>query len=517
MRRVLLTLSLLAALLACPRPQPDDKPTGPVPPVPRVEPARPTQLAGHPIVEQEDGPWRTRRTQAPDGAATVAEREGIGGLGLAALAEEAPSAVMVADEVSDGFASGAAGMGATGTGRGGGGSAPRAKLAEPSGLASSRRMPPPPPGVPPAEPMPSLPGRARMERVVADSPLKAGSTDDNADFAEFLKFLATWTDRPETAAQHQFLDVRDRRYIEVVDVQGRPLPGVMVDVYDAKSERPLLHGTTYGDGRVPFFPKVQDPKNEAESWLVQARLGEVNANSTWNREGDTFRVALDTQRADAAIPVDVTFIIDTTGSMADEIQRIKETLLSVTEALRSSGNAIDLRYAAVLYKDVGDEYVTRTHPFTADIAAFDTALKTVTAGGGGDGPESLNQGLAEAVHGVSWREHAAKVAFLIADAEPHMDYDDDIPYGESAKDAVARGIRIHSVAASGLGPFGTLVFRQVAQYTQGKFIFIEYGSTAATAASHGVAGQVKSNNLDDIVLEQIRWEIDHYARKPDAR
>src|SRR5690606_116710 len=106
------------------------------------------------------------------------------------------------------------------------------------------------------------------------------------------------------------------------------------------------------------------------------------------------------------------------------------------------------------------------------------ALRTITAGGGGDFPESLNQGLAQAVAGVAWRRTAAKVVFLIADAPPHTDYQDDIPYGESLKDALARGVRIHAVAASGLDPFGSLVFRQTAQYTRGRFIFIEYGTPA---------------------------------------
>ena len=55
-----------------------------------------------------------------------------------------------------------------------------------------------------------------------------------------------------------------------------------------------------------------------------------------------------------------------------------------------------------------------------------------------------------------------------------MDYPDDVWYGESLRAAVGRGVKIHSVAASGLDPRGTLVFRQIAQYTRGKFIFIEW-------------------------------------------
>ena len=227
--------------------------------------------------------------------------------------------------------------------------------------------------------------------------------------------------------------------------------------------------------------------------------------------GDVSVKLADLQGISPAIQLDVLFVIDTTGSMSDEIERIKNTLLRVTERLRELKADFDLRYGAVLFRDIGDVYLTKTHPFTGDISSFDKALQKVRAGGGGDGPESVNQGLAEAV-GMEWRDGAAKVAFLIGDAPPHMDYQGDIPYGDSAVKAIGEGIRVHSVAASGLEPVGTLVFRQTAQLTRGKFIFIEYGSPEASAKSHGVTGPVKSNNLDDIVFEQIRNELSNWGK-----
>ena len=93
-----------------------------------------------------------------------------------------------------------------------------------------------------------------------------------------------------------------------------------------------------------------------------------------------------------------------------------------------------------------------------------------------------------------------------------MDYQGDIPYGDSAVKAIGKGLRVHSVAASGLDPVGTLVFRQTAQLCRGKFIFIEYGSKEESARSHGVTGPVKSNNLDDIVFEQIRDEVENWGK-----
>ena len=169
----------------------------------------------------------------------------------------------------------------------------------------------------------------------------------------------------------------------------------------------------------------------------------------------------------------------------------------------------------MLYRDRGDEYITRSLPFTSDVRAFSERLQGVSAGGGGDEPESVNQALAEAVR-ANWRPGAAKVMFLVGDAPPHMDYQGDVPYGRSLKAAVAKGIRIHSVAASGLSPLGTLVWRQIAQFTRGKFIFIEYGSAAATAESHGVTGSYSSNNLDEIIYAQIRDELANWGHEAPA-
>lgn len=375
--------------------------------------------------------------------------------------------------------------------------------------------------------------RGRIARVggvrpTPGVPLRAGSTDDNAEFEAFLEFLGTWTDKPGVADQADWLDVSDRRMVRVVDEQGRPVPGVRVSIVDDVKDKVVWSGTTYGDGRVPFYPQVLGrgatealpatfvPEN---GWLVEVRTGDRGVLTRWDGQGYDLEIPFEHAPVDRdAIQLDVCFVIDTTGSMGDEIERIKSTLGAVTDRLQALDVEFDLRYGAVLYRDISDDYVTKSHPFTGDIDAFAAALQQIRAMGGGDGPESLNQGLAEAVGRLSWREGAAKVCFLIADAPPHMDYDGDVPYGTSLLAAVGKGIRIHSVAASGLdnyGGLGSVVFRQIAQFTRGRFIFIEYGSKAESAGSHGVSpGAAKSNNLDDILYERIQEELSRWGQ-PD--
>jgi Mg-chelatase subunit ChlD len=366
----------------------------------------------------------------------------------------------------------------------------------------------------------AIPETARPQQSPA---LRAGATDDNEEFDAFVEFLASWSDRADLAGRFDMLDVRDRRFVRVVDSRGRPVPAATVRITDLGLDRVLLSATTYGDGRAPFYPRVAMSKEREPAMamvdgaaksrlLVEVAAGEARKRMEWDGEGEELVVTLDSASEAPPVRLDVLFAIDTTGSMADEIDRIKATLLAVTERLRSLGMEFDLRYGAVLYRDVGDEYVTRAHPFTGDIRTFDQALQAVAAAGGGDTPESLNQGLAEAIGRMDWHDGAAKVMFLIADAPPHMDYQGDVRYGESLKAAVAKGIRVHSVAASGLDPLGTMIFRQIAQFTRGKFIFIEYGNVEESAAAHGVTGEVKSNNLDDILFEQIREEVARWGR-----
>ncbi|MBK8976180.1 MAG: VWA domain-containing protein [Planctomycetes bacterium] len=348
------------------------------------------------------------------------------------------------------------------------------------------------------------------------NPLRAGSTDDNADHAAYVAWLASIAESGRLDGRYERLDVADRRSIRVVDATGAPVPGAAIAVIDEAGDRVAWRATTYGDGRTPFFPKLAAAPGAtpAGTCLIEVRVGDRVVRDQWNLAGDEFVVRLPDARPDTSeVMLDVVFLIDTTGSMSDEIDRIKATLQGVTQRLENLDREFSLRYGAVLYRDVSDDYVTMAHPFTSDLTAFADALQQIQAGGGGDTPESLNQGLAVAIGDMEWRQGAAKLVFLIADAPPHLDYEGDVPYGDSARAAVASGIRVHTVAASGLDEAGSVVFRQLAHLTRGRFIFIEYGGdVAASGAAHGVTGGGSSNNLDEILFERIRDEIAGWGR-----
>ena len=162
--------------------------------------------------------------------------------------------------------------------------------------------------------------------------------------------------------------------------------------------------------------------------------------------------------------------------MADEIERLRVTMSAIVRDIeRESSNGVDIRYGLVHYRDRGDEYVVRSHAFTPSLQEFSGHLGRLRADGGGDYPESLNAALNTAVHQMAWREEGAvRMLILIADAPPHFYRDEPFDYAQDMTHAAARGIKIFPIGASGLDAQGEYIFRQMGQFTGGKFVFLTY-------------------------------------------
>jgi von Willebrand factor type A domain len=175
--------------------------------------------------------------------------------------------------------------------------------------------------------------------------------------------------------------------------------------------------------------------------------------------------------ASAKPAVEVTFVIDTTGSMSGLIEAAKRKVWSIATAI-ADHNA-DLRMGLVAYRDIGDAYVTRTHELTTDIQGMYAHLLAFRAEGGGDWPESVNEALDVAVTKMNWSQEPGvqRVIFLVGDAPPHMDYAQDRKYPDVLKDAVARGIVVNALQAGGAEDT-TRVWRSIAQLGNGTFLQI---------------------------------------------
>ena len=169
--------------------------------------------------------------------------------------------------------------------------------------------------------------------------------------------------------------------------------------------------------------------------------------------------------------VDVVFVLDSTGSMSGLIEGAKEKIWSIANSVIAQQPAPTVRIGLVSYRDRGDEYVTKRHDLTDDIDEVFKNLRSFRADGGGDTPESVNQALHEAVGKMSWSDgkDATKIVFLVGDCPPHMDYQDDVKYVKTCKNAAASNIVINTVQCGGHSET-TPVWQEIARLAEGTYI-----------------------------------------------
>jgi hypothetical protein len=200
--------------------------------------------------------------------------------------------------------------------------------------------------------------------------------------------------------------------------------------------------------------------------------------------------------------IEVAFVLDTTGSMSGLIEGAKQKIWSVANQLASGSPTPKIRIALVGYRDRGDAYVTRIHGLTDDIDGVYAKLQAFEAGGGGDTPESVNQALHEAVNHLGWSsgQDVYKVIFLVGDAPPHLDYQDDVQYTTSVRLARERGIVVNTVQCGTLAE-ATPIWREIASSGSGRYAAIRQdGGMLALETPHDADLARLNAELGDTVV-----------------
>ncbi len=200
--------------------------------------------------------------------------------------------------------------------------------------------------------------------------------------------------------------------------------------------------------------------------------------------------------------VDVVFVLDTTGSMSGLIQTAKEKIWSIASTMASAQPTPEIRIGLVAYRDRGDHYVTKVVDLSDDLDSVYAALMDFQADGGGDTPESVNKALYDAVHKMSWSEgsQAYQVVFLVGDAPPHMDYQDEVKYPQIVAAAKKKGIVINTIQCGDL-PMTSGPWAQIASLGHGKYFQVEQaGSAVALATPFDAEIAELSARLDDTRL-----------------
>jgi Mg-chelatase subunit ChlD len=342
--------------------------------------------------------------------------------------------------------------------------------------------------------------------VAPTAQVKAGEWDDNANYREFQSYLATQRGMDR-------VDVRFRRFLVVRDKNGKGVPGCRVAVTDDQQHSATL--TTAASGRAVLFPIAEGLTGSKLQASTRCQGAEARGAFPLEAEDGVVDLQLAAVRQLPQRPtIDIAFVLDTTGSMSEEIDAVKQTIRKVAAMLPDID--AEVRIGLVEFKDVGDEFVTRVHPMSDDLAGFSRRVASIEAGGGGDTPEHVNEGLRVAIDQMSWSPSSvAHLAFLVGDAPPHLDYSDGASYVTAMQSAAERGIQIYTIAASGMNDLGQTVWRQVAQYTGGTNMFVLRGgagpqSTGAgdpRSSCGGTQKNYQSGNLAELIGDKVRLTV----------
>jgi len=182
--------------------------------------------------------------------------------------------------------------------------------------------------------------------------------------------------------------------------------------------------------------------------------------------------------------IEVVFILDTTSSMSGLIQAAKEKIWSIASTMASAQENPDIKMGLVAFRDRGDAYITRVFDLSDDLDSMYASLMDFKAQGGGDSPESVNQALYEAIHKISWSQDSQvyKVAFLVGDAPPHMDYPDDVKYPLTLAAAKHKGIVVNTIQ-SGQHQFTRPAWQEIAALGHGDYFQVEDSGNAVAVAT----------------------------------
>ncbi len=137
------------------------------------------------------------------------------------------------------------------------------------------------------------------------------------------------------------------------------------------------------------------------------------------------------EKRQTSVALDLCFVIDTTGSMSDDIDDARKNMLAILDVLEDKTD--NYRVALVDYRDFSErtgrsyDYPVKVQlDFTSERGAIVEAINDLNTGYGGDDPETVYSGLMKTLE-LGWRDNARRMIIIMGDAppldpEPYTDY-----------------------------------------------------------------------------------------------
>lgn len=332
--------------------------------------------------------------------------------------------------------------------------------------------------------------------------LTAGSIDDVERSDEFCQFLDRTLGARMFAANVQ--DARPCVMFQVKTDGGRPVGGAELTM-QVDGRQDTLHLTTGSDGRAMLTGADVNVQDRHAEVVVRLPDGSSPLRRDLVLADPVCEIVVQDFQSERPQQLDLALVLDTTGSMGDELEYLKTELDDIVARLRETFPNVDQHFALIVYRDQGDQYVSRRFDFTGSLDELRRDLAQQRAAGGGDGPEAVHVALQQAAT-LDWRPgNVARVAFLVGDAPPHDA--DMLAAFEATSGLRARGVRLYPVASSGADLKAEFLMRSAAFLTMGQYLFLTDHSGIGNPHAAPHTSQYLVEHLNRLMVRMITSEL----------
>ncbi|MDZ7616112.1 MAG: hypothetical protein U1E05_03860, partial [Patescibacteria group bacterium] len=183
-----------------------------------------------------------------------------------------------------------------------------------------------------------------MNRHLQAGTLTAGSFDDIERFADYQEFLSRVMQNDMAGALPRWA-IGTRVMVQVVTANGEPVGDACVKVWPASSQSgptqgmagsPLVELTTASDGRVMFLTGFDGASPRGDYLVTVSTPQSAPVSHTMRADQQPWRIALPDAQAQLPKSLDLALVIDTTGSMGDELEYLKVEIDSIAQAVQEA-------------------------------------------------------------------------------------------------------------------------------------------------------------------------------------
>lgn len=355
--------------------------------------------------------------------------------------------------------------------------------------------------------------RSRNQSQVQANLLTATEVNDFKKWDEWENLLETTFDRYKSI----WGIIPAKRFVaRIADKDQRPVVDATVKLYDANN---ILVWTAQTDntGTAQLWADLfSTQSNQTRKTKAPYRIEFKHNNQTKEiKNAQPYPQETNVVKLDIASKpsnnVDIFFIVDATGSMGDELHYLQAELYNIIDKVKQNQANLNVRMGSLVYRDHGDDYLTRKSSFDPDINKTLAFLKKQRADGGGDTPEAVDEALFQAIECEKWQSNAlSRIAFLILDAPAHEDARSVQRVQQQIQKAAEKGIRIVPLVASGMEQYGEYLMRCIALTTNGTYAALTDDSGIGNPHAKPTTDYYKVEKLNDLLVRLIN----DYTRLP---